>query len=206
MVHRVNTHISDKGQKQNELNDVRSILQLNGYPNRSTFFPVHRKRNAERQFTSFTSIPYVQGTSEKIRRVLNEAGVMVAMRPVRTIGRALPSPKDPLTPEEKTGLIYLVPCSDCEHVYIGQTKRDLKTRLAEHKRAIKFQRPEQSALCEHVMQFDHIIDWSNSQILKVENNYFRRLTTEAWLINSTPNVMNRSDGDCLPLAYRSLCS
>jgi len=52
----------------------------------------------------------------------------------------------PQTCEEKSCIVYQVPCSDCEFVYIGQTKRDLKSRLAEHKRAIKFQRPEQSAL------------------------------------------------------------
>ena len=37
-------------------------------------------------------------------------------------------------------------------------KRDLKARLAERKRAIRYQRLEQSALCEHVMRLDHLID------------------------------------------------
>ena len=37
-----------------------------------------------------------------------------------------------------------------------------KSRLAEHKLAIKTQEPEKSALCEHYMRFDSLIDWNNS--------------------------------------------
>ena len=49
----------------------------------------------------FTSIPYVQGTSECIGRILSEAGVKVAMKPVKTIGNILTSPKDPIAEHEK---------------------------------------------------------------------------------------------------------
>ena len=146
----------------------------------------------------------MQGTSEKIRRVLNEAGVGVAMRPVKTIRHILPSPKDPYTAEDKSCVVYQIPCSDCDYVYIGQTKRGLKSRLADHRRATSQLRPELSALCEHAMDFNHTIDWEKSEILKVENNYSKRLISEAWFINAHPKVMNRSDGDSLPNVYRSL--
>ena len=122
---------------------------------------------------------YVQGTSERIRRVLNEAGVGVAMRPVKTIRHILPSPKDPYTVEDKSCVVYKIPCSDCDYVYIGQTKRGLKSRLADHRRATSQLRPELSALCEHAMDFNHTIDWEKSEILKVENNYSKRLISEA---------------------------
>ena len=146
----------------------------------------------------------MQGTSERIRRVLNEAGVGVAMRPVKTIRHILPSPKDPYTTEDKTCVVYQIPCSDCDYVYIGQTKRGLKSRLADHRRATSQLRPELSALCEHAMDFNHTIDWEKSEILKVENNYSKRLISEAWFINAHSKVMNRSDGDSLPNVYRSL--
>ena len=77
----------------------------------------------------------------------------------------------------------------------GQTKRDHKSRLAEHKLAIKNEEPEKSALCEHSIQFDHLIDWNNSKVLKTEDHYSKPLTSEAWFINSHPHIMNRSDGD-----------
>ena len=51
------------------------------------------------------------------------------------------------------------------------------------------------------MEFEHNIDWINAKILKMENNHSKRLVSEAWFINSRPNVMNRSDGDKLPQVY-----
>ena len=80
----------------------------------------------------------------------------------------------------------------------------LTFRLADHRRATSQLRPELSALCEHAMDFNHTIDWEKSEILKVENNYSKRLISEAWFINAHPKVMNRSDGDSLPNVYRSL--
>ena len=126
------------------------------------------------------------------------------MKPVRTIGHIIPSPKDPISPDEINCLVYEIPCNDCDFVYIGQTKRNLNTRLREHQRAIRQRKPENSALCEHVMETDHLIGWSNARILKVETNYFKRLTAESWFIHSHPKVLNRSDGESLPVIYRSL--
>ena len=174
-------------------------MRLNGFPPRTTFLTSNRQQSHNTQYNHFTSISYTQGTSEKVRRILNETGVKVAMRPVRTIGQ-IPPPKDPHNLEEKSCVVYQVPCSDCNFVYTGQTKRDLKSRLAEHKLAIKNQEPEKFAFCEHYMRFDHLIDWNNSKILKTEAHYSKRLTSEAWFINSDPHVMNRSDGDVT--AYR----
>ena len=138
---------------------------------------------------SDSSPEYIQGTSEKARKTLNKAWVKVAMRPVRTISQILPS-KDPQNPEKKSCVVYRVPYSDYNFVYIGQTKRDLKSRLLEHKLAIKKQEPEKSVLCEHDMRFNHLIDWNNLKILKTEAHYSKQLISEAWFINSHPHVMN----------------
>ena len=171
LLNRVNTHITDNTQKHSELQNIRSTLRLNGFPTRTTFLTSRQPRSQNTQYNYFTSIPYIQGTSEKIRRVLNEARVKVAMKPAHTIGRILPSPKDALTFEEKSCLVYQVPCFDCDFVYIGQTEWDLKSCLAEHKLAIRNQEPEKSALSEHSVQFDHLIDGNNSKVLKTEAHY-----------------------------------
>ena len=128
----------------------------------------------------------------------------VVMKPVHTIGRILPSPKDPLTLQEKSCLVYRVPCFGCDFVHIEQTKRDLKSRSAKHKLAIRNQEPEKSALCKHSTQFDHLIAWNNLKVLITEAHYPKRLTSEAWFINSHSHVMNRSDGDRILRVYHRL--
>ena len=80
------------------------------------------------------------------------------MKSVHTIGEILPSPNYSPTLEEKRCLVYQVPCFDCDFVYIGQTKRDLKSRLGEQKLAIKNQESKKSASCKHSTQFGHLID------------------------------------------------
>ena len=80
-------HITDKTQKHSELQNIRNTLRLNGFPTRTTFLTSSRQQSHNTQYNHFTSIPYIQGTSKKVRRILNEAGVKVAMRPVRIIAK-----------------------------------------------------------------------------------------------------------------------
>ena len=98
-----------------------------------------------------------------------ETGVQVAFKPFLTIGRFLPSLKNETNHNEKSKLVYKVTCQKCAVVYIGQTKRDLKSRIKEDQRAIELQRPKKSALCQHSIKNDHFNNWSEAKILKVEH-------------------------------------
>ena len=128
----------------------------------------------------------------------------MAFKSFLTIGRFLPSLKDEISYIKKSNLVYEVPCQSCAFVYIGQTKRDLKSRKKEHQQAIKFQRPEKSALCQHSIENDHLIDCSEVKILKVEHDYLKRPFTESWYINEKPQVLNRNDGLSFPAVHRKL--
>ena len=184
---------------------MQHTLTLNGFSRRFSCLALKEKpRRLTNSFKSFTCLPHIHGTTDKIQCFLNDVGVRVAMRPLVTIGESLPSPKDPLDVNELTGIIYQVSCHDCRFVYIGQTKRDLKSQLLEHKRAIKYQRPEKSTLCEHSITLDHIIDWSEATILSTEKDYTKRLFAESWLINKSSNVINRNDGNTLPSLHKKL--
>ena len=209
---RLKSHISDHNTNTESLTQTKRIqhaLSINGYPKKyfqraQTCFRSSLLSSSKPSYTSFTSLPYIQGMSDKIQRVLNEVGVKVGMKPYLTIQKLLPSLKDPLDNCEKSCLVYQVPCHDCDFVYIGQTKRDLDARLAEHKRAVKYQRPEKSALCEHSISKDHIISWSKAKILATESDYSKRIFLESWHINSKSHVMNRNDGSTFPAVYSDL--
>ena len=60
----------------------------------------------------------------------------------KTLKDILPKAKDSVERSSRPGVVYQIPCRDCTGIYIGETGRAYKTRLAEHKRDL---RPENLA-------------------------------------------------------------
>ena len=65
----------------------------------------HNFRKTEK-LQRFTSIPYVQGVSEPISRILTQAGIGVALKPHHTLSSLFRKPKDAINFEQKRGLVY----------------------------------------------------------------------------------------------------
>ena len=89
-------------------------------------------------YTTTATIPYIRGTSETIRHILRPYNNQVAHKPMFTLRRLLTNVKDKDKPEDRPGAVYKIKFSDCQAAkYIGETGRNLTTRLNEHKRATK---------------------------------------------------------------------
>ena len=101
-------------------------------------------------------------------------------------------------------LYILSHCNDCDHEYVGQTKRQFGTRLKEHQRAVCQSKIDNSALSEHACRTKHSIAWDDSKIVTTNQRYHQRRCLEAWHINRTVNALNRDDGGLLPEAYLHL--
>ena len=86
---------------------------------------------------AYVTIPYVKNTSESIKRNLAPLGIRTFFQPTNTLRQVLVCPKDPVLKENRSGVIYQIPCSRCPQTYIGQTGRTLGQRLKEHQRAIR---------------------------------------------------------------------
>ena len=87
--------------------------------------------------TTTATIPYIRGTSETIASILRPYNIRVAHKPIFTLRPLLTKVKGKDKPEERPGAVYKIHCSDCQATYIGETGRNLTTRLTEHKRATK---------------------------------------------------------------------
>ena len=61
-------------------------------------------------------------------------GVYACFRPHHTLCRTLVHLKDCTSFRRQAGVVYRIPCSSCETMYIGQTGRALDHRLKEHRR------------------------------------------------------------------------
>ena len=140
-------------------------------------FTIYRPTEADatnRNPTPVTTvtIPYIKGTSETISRILQPYNIRVAHKPTITLRHLLTNVKDKDEPNNRQGAVYKIKCSDCQASYIGETGRNLNTRLTEHKRATK-NGDANNHIAVHHQLTNHNIDWDSAQCLTYSTNYFQ---------------------------------
>ena len=89
----------------------------------------------------------------------------------------------------------------CQATYIGETGRNLNTRLTEHKRATR-NGDLNNNIAEHHLQTDHRIDWDSAECVIYSTDYYQRLTLESWFTNLEQTPLNRCQQ--LPAPYKRL--
>ena len=128
--------------------------------------------------------PYVHGMSEKLKRICAPLNIRTVFTPAYTLKRTLINVKNRVPEEKKNTVVYQVPCKDCCKLYMGESKRTLKVRLAEHKRAVQ-KSDVNNGIAMHVANTNHSIDWVNARVVKMVPGYWERRTTEAILIKKS---------------------
>ena len=117
------------------------------------------------------TIPYIKGTSETISRIPQPYNICVVHRPTTTLRQLLTNVKDRDEPNNRQGAVNKIKCSDCQASYIGETDRNLKTRLTEHKRATRNDDANNHIAVRHKLT-NHNIDWESAQCLTYSTNYY----------------------------------
>jgi len=79
---------------------------------------------------------YVKELSEAFARLLKSHGIATANRPHRTLRNFVVHPKDKVKDEEKTELIYRVPCRSCSSSYVGEMGGGFGLGIREHRREV----------------------------------------------------------------------
>ena len=104
-------------------------------------------------------------------------------------------PKDKVKNEEKIELIYRVTCKNCSSSYVGDTGRKFGLRIKEHKkevdsftagtetrasRARESSVTHKSAITDHAVEENHVIDWDKAKVVDTEAQQQTRLIKEAF--------------------------
>ena len=134
--------------------------------------------------------------------VLKKFDLGVYFKPSRKLSAALHAPKDRPSKEKTKGVVYRIPCKDCDQCYIGQTGNSFDTRIKQHKAALRLMQEEKSAVASHALNHDHHIDWEEAEILTQQSDYRKRMFSETWHIEKTVNF-NRIE-TFLPAVYKVL--
>lgn len=143
-------------------------------------------------------MPCVPGFGGALARVLRGCGVRVALVPARGLGGCLAGVRDGLDSDDFPGVVYKIPCEDCEYVYIGETG-NYKRRLRERFIDVKNKKAASNALAEHVASTGHDINWDNACIIATERKLFPRLHMESLAIQTTAHTLNRNIGTFPPV-------
>jgi len=121
-----------------------------------------------------------------------------------TLACDLVHPKDIVTDDKKSEVVYKIPCKNCEASYIGETGRTLGNRIKEHRsevdsvtgaftRAAKARAEStdnKSAITDHVASKNYVIDWEKATVVDTVANRSERHIKEAVWIRKTSRTMN----------------
>ena len=127
----------------------------------------------------------------------------VAYKPLKTVNSLFPRPKTQTDVDRpKSVTVFKISYTNCNFVHCGQTGRPLKTRIAEHKRAVAMFDHDSEISChvyehKHQMNF-HAVNW----VVSHEPNFHERLFLEAWLSIKHPRSGNEQIA--IPEIYKSL--
>ena len=139
----------------------------------------------------FACIPYINGLSEPLTRLLRNNGIRVVTKPHRTLQQEFPSPKFRPRIDLQTNVVYRIACTDCPWNYIGETGRCLLSRKKEHIRNVKSYSKE-SNIANYVWTNNHLIDFENANVID-KGGYRVRKTLESWHTAMTTEADNNSE-------------
>lgn len=195
-----------------ELATIRRDLSSSGYPSsliqavkKSLAHPTPNdsQQHNDKGKRKRIPVPYVPGISESLSRILRGYEVDVAHVPTRKLRQAVGTVKDKLDKEKFPGVVYRIPCADCNQVYIGETG-DFGKRIKQHSYDVKTKHVATNALAEHAVSTSHDIDWDSAKIIGKEKNKTARLHLESLHIQTTDNTLNRNSGNLPPIYTRCL--
>ena len=178
--------ICDVEHLDQELHHITTALRRNGYNKKQVKTQDPRPTPDQRvsytqglpiRATSSVTLPYLGSTSHQIQRILQKQDIRVFHTTPLKIHNLLHSHKDRLEPECRPG-VYRIPCQ-CGKVYIGETGRDLPTRLKEHRAHGRRGDYDKSAIVKHSHTTDHKIYWDQAQLIANINHWFPRRIREA---------------------------
>ena len=121
-------------------------------------YPQRQQENMNTEHPKATVVsPYICGMSKPVRRILAPLHIRTCFSPFRILSNILVHPKDPVPLSQRKGVLYRIPCADCDMTYVGQTERILQFRKKEHLKALTSADPQTSVLAEHALAYHHDI-------------------------------------------------
>ena len=201
LLDRVETHYDkdDIAGKKEEEEKVMGELEKNGYGARFIRRYARKKpcKKEQEQCGDLRRIgaPYVKGVSEAIKRVLRPMGIDLCHRASPWQWTLCNKLKDRVPMKKKKGVVYEIPCGECQLSYVGETLRTLEDRVREHRRHVQKGNVLQSAVAEHARIQEHTIRFDDARVIDQATDCIPRRVKEALHIRKREGAtMNKDAG------------
>ena len=206
--------VSNPIYRLNNLKEFYDIMKDNSFPtsllnkliyslnNTPSAHPRPSTEAADNTARFYRTIPFVNGLSKQLISVLSTIpGLRVALKNTKTVRNIYTRLKDTTPVKQQSEVVYLIPCKDCQEVYIGQTSRNLSARITSHKSDTRTNKST-CQLAKHNNELNHAADYEGVKILDSEVNYKKRTFLEMVRIAQTSTAMNsRRDIEGLSSIY-----
>ena len=150
--------------------DINRAIQKAGSKN-------NNKTSIDYSATSKACLPYIQGVTDKMAKVLAKKKIRTSFKPLMTIKQRMKSVKDDPDHLQQKG-VYKINCS-CGDCYIGEIGRTFKIRFKELGADIRLGRIKTSALAEHSRKTCHHICLEEAVVISKEKHHFKCKIREA---------------------------
>ena len=167
-----------------EIEFIKEVFVQNGYDKNKLekiILDIKKPRKNKNQKDGrkkFTSLPWIPGLSEDLKKSFKKAKCNVSFKAPRNLNSILTSRNKPQLPPYSNPGNYFIPTS-CQRGYTGETKKRIATRNGEHEKAIFNGDVKGDALADHINRCGCHVRWDNVRTLSIEPMWFRRKVREA---------------------------
>ena len=117
---------------------------------------------------SYYHYPISEASQRKYREDANTLmSELTVFKSSSTLRNSLVRVKSPTPDLKKKGVVYEIPCKDCDKCYIGETGRTLMKRMTEHKLAVRCG-DTNNGIAVHAWDAQHHVDWEGAKIRETE--------------------------------------
>jgi len=190
------------------------ILLNNGYPLPFIFSNINNrirhvlydstddttKNNKKKKF--FIKVPFIENVTPKMLNITKKHNINTIFTINNKLSHIIKTGKDKINKIKCSNVVYKINCNNCDASYVGQTKRQLHTRIKEHRSDINKRTGLLSVVSLHQLNNNHEIKWDNVNILDKEHAYNNRIVSEMIHIKKQNNGLNKqNDTEQFPDLY-----
>ena len=137
------------------------------------------------------NLPHVEGTSEKLQRILRSHKIGSTFYTENTLHKLLCNPKERAATEDKSNFVYEINFSNCEAVYFGESKRSLKSCSDERERSVRNCDCHKNEIAKKYWEGNRNFSWNQKKVINRGSRFIPRKIRAAIHSLKSPNHINK---------------